>query len=126
MGDWGTGNFENDTASDHLSILTDRLISEVADVMAGDPAGIEPDEYGGVAVPANLELLSLLARQGYVGALLPEAEVVEGWKKTYMAVWESYYLDRPEVSSRYKDERRAVLIRTFDDLAELRRKEDSD
>ncbi|MFC4508612.1 MULTISPECIES: DUF4259 domain-containing protein [Streptomyces] len=124
MGDWGTGNFENDTAADHLSILTDRLVTEVADAMAGDPVEIEPDEYWGVAVPANLELLSLLARQGYVGASLPEAEVVEGWKKTYMAVWESC-IDDLMPSSGYKDERRTVLIRTFDELAELRRKEDS-
>ncbi|MDX3612490.1 DUF4259 domain-containing protein, partial [Streptomyces europaeiscabiei] len=29
--------------------------------MAGDPVELEPDEYWGVAVPANLELLSLLA-----------------------------------------------------------------
>jgi len=124
VGDWGTGNFENDTAADHLSILTDRLISEVADAMAGDPVEIEPDEYWGVAVPANLELLSLLARQGYVGASLPEAEVVEGWKKTYMAVWEGC-IDGLTPSPGYKDERRTVLIRTFDELADLRRKEDS-
>ncbi|WP_327696847.1 DUF4259 domain-containing protein [Streptomyces sp. NBC_00459] len=124
MGDWGTGNFENDTAADHLSILTDRLITEVTDAMAGDPVEIEPDEYWGVAVPANLELLSLLARQGYVGASLPEAEVVEGWKTTYMAVWESS-IDGLAPSSGYKDERRTVLIRTFDELAELRRKADS-
>ncbi|MPY60575.1 DUF4259 domain-containing protein [Streptomyces spongiae] len=125
MGDWGTGNFDNDTAADHLSILTDRLITEVADAMAGDPVEIEPDEYWGVAVPANLELLSLLARQGYVGASLPEAEVIEEWKKTYMAVWEGCIEDLAP-SSGYKDKRRTVLIRTFDDLAELRRKEDSD
>ncbi len=124
MGDWGTGNFDSDTAADHLSILTDRLITEVADAMAGDLVEIEPDEYWGVAVPANLELLSLLARQGYVGASLPEAEAVEGWKKTYMAVWEGC-IDGLAPSSGYKNERRAVLIRTFDELAELRRKEDS-
>lgn len=125
MGDWGTGNFENDTAADHLSILTDRLVTEVAVAMAGDPVRIEPDEYWGVAVPANLELLSLLARQGHVGASLPEAEVVEGWKRTYMAVWEGH-IDELGPSSGYKDERRAVLLRTFDELAELRKKEDSD
>ncbi|MFM9693419.1 DUF4259 domain-containing protein [Streptomyces europaeiscabiei] len=125
MGDWGAGNFDSDTAADHLSILTDRLITEVGAAMAGDPVEIEPDEYWGVAVPANLELLSLLARQGYVGAQLPEAEVVEGWKKTFMAVWEGC-IDALAPSSGYKDERRTVLIRTFDELAELRRKEDSD
>nr|WP_243876598.1 hypothetical protein [Streptomyces sp. 846.5] len=61
-----------------MSILTDRLITEVADAMASDPVGIEPDEYWGVAVPANLELLSLLARQGYVittGRILPYSGV---------------------------------------------------
>ncbi|EMF56820.1 MULTISPECIES: hypothetical protein [Streptomyces] len=125
MGDWGTGNFDSDTAADHVSILTDRLITEVADAMAGDPVEIEPDEYWGIAVPANLELLSLLARQGYVGASLPEAEVVAGWKNTFMAVWEGH-IDALTPSSGYKDERRAVLIRTFDELAELTRKEDSD
>ncbi|MEU5402844.1 DUF4259 domain-containing protein [Streptomyces sp. NPDC005963] len=125
MGAWGTGNFENDTAADHLSILTDRLITEVADAMAGDPVEIEPDEYWGVAVPANLELLSLLARQGYVGASLPEAEVIEGWKKTYMAVWEGS-IDGLAPAPGHKDGRRTVLIRTFDELATLRREEDSD
>ncbi|MFH8469077.1 DUF4259 domain-containing protein [Streptomyces sp. NPDC017991] len=124
MGDWGTGNFENDTAADHLSHLTDRLVTEVAEAMAGDPVGIEPDEYWGVAVPADLELLSLLARQGYVGASLPEADVVEGWKRTYMEVWEGS-IDGLEPSSGYKDARRAVLIRTFDELAELRRTKDA-
>ncbi|MEH0638859.1 DUF4259 domain-containing protein [Streptomyces bottropensis] len=124
MGDWGTGNFDSDTAADHLSILTNRLITEVADAMAGDPVELEPDEYWGIAVPANLELLGLLARQGYVGASLPEAEVVEGWKKTYMTAWEGR-IDDLTPSSGYKDERRTVLIRTFDELAELRRKEDS-
>ncbi len=125
MGSWGTGNFENDTAADHLSILTDRLIAEVTDAMAGDPVGIEPDEYWGVAVPANLELLNLLARQGYVGVSLPEAEVVQGWKRTYMAVWEGY-IDELGPPSGYKDKRRTVLIRTFDELTEHRKKEDSD
>ncbi|MFE5852653.1 DUF4259 domain-containing protein [Streptomyces sp. NPDC056500] len=125
MGTWGAGNFENDTAADHLSILTDRLITEVADAMAGDPVEIEPGEYWGVTVPANLELLSLLARQGYVGALLPETEVVEEWKKTYMAVWEGS-IDGLMPSPGHKDERRTVLIRTFDELAALRKKEDSD
>lgn len=125
MGTWGSGNFENDTAADHLSILMDRLITEVADAMAGAPVEIEPDEYGGVVVPANLELLSLLARQGYVGASLPEVEVVEEWKKAYMAVWEGY-IDNLAPAPGHKEERRTVLIRTFDELAALRRKADSD
>lgn len=54
MGTWGTGNFDDDTAADHLSILVSRLVREVTDAMAGDPVALEADEYWGVAVPCNL------------------------------------------------------------------------
>ncbi len=36
---------------------------------------IEPDEYGGVVVPCNVELLHLLARSGYGAGSLPQAQV---------------------------------------------------
>ncbi|MFJ8043384.1 DUF4259 domain-containing protein [Kitasatospora sp. NPDC096147] len=116
MGTWGSGNFESDTALDHLSIVIDRLVGEVAEAMAGDPVELEPDEYWGVAVPCHLELLHALAEGGYAGGSLPEAEVVEGWKRTFMAVWEQS-IDGLEPSPAFKEERRAVLHRTFDRLA---------
>ena len=50
MGTWGSGNFDDDKAADHLSIITARLLQEVVDAMAGDRVEIEPDEYWGVAV----------------------------------------------------------------------------
>ncbi|MDQ0791442.1 hypothetical protein [Streptomyces sp. B3I8] len=56
--------------------------------MSAGPAEIEPAECWGVAVPADLELLGLLAGQGCVGVSLRDAEVVEGWKKTYLLVEE--------------------------------------
>jgi hypothetical protein len=84
--------------------------------MAGDPVGIEPDEYWGNAVPCNVELLFVLARAGYGGSSLPRPEVVEGWKKDFMAVWEAT-IDGLEPSPDYKEERRTVLHRTFDELA---------
>ncbi|AXE78214.1 DUF4259 domain-containing protein [Streptomyces atratus] len=118
MGTWGSGNFDSDTAADHLSGITERLVSEIAEAMADDPVGLEPDEYWGVAVPCNVELLCLMAEQRYVGAEVPEAAVVEGWKKTFMDVWERT-IDGLEPEPGYKEERRAELIRTFDRLAGL-------
>ncbi|MFF8912237.1 DUF4259 domain-containing protein [Streptomyces sp. NPDC015032] len=118
MGTWGSGNFDSDTAADHLSDITGRLISEIEEAMAGDPVGLEPDDYWGVAVPCNVELLCLMAEQHYVGAKVPEAAVVEGWKKTFMDVWERI-IDGLEPADGYKKERRAELIRTFDRLAAL-------
>ncbi|MEH1017125.1 DUF4259 domain-containing protein [Micromonospora sp. CPCC 206060] len=118
MGTWGSGNFDDDTAADHLSGLTDRLISEVAEAMSGDPVGIEPDEYWGVAVPCSLELLHLIAQQNYVGASLPDPETIADWKSRYLAVWDRT-IDGLEPGPEYKEQRRAVLARTFDQLAIL-------
>ncbi|WNI24387.1 DUF4259 domain-containing protein [Streptomyces sp. ITFR-16] len=116
MGTWGAGNFDSDTAADHLSALVDRLVAEVTEVMSGDPAEIEPDEYGGVAVPCNLELLLMLDAAGWVGVTLPPAEVVRQWQESYMAVWERT-IDGLGPSDAYRAERRAVLTGTFERLA---------
>ncbi|MER8084564.1 DUF4259 domain-containing protein [Streptomyces sp. NPDC058316] len=115
MGTWGSGNFDDDTAADHLSGITGRLVSEIEEAMAGDPVGLEPDEYWGVAVPCNVELLCLIAEQHYVGATVPGAAVVERWEKTFMDVWERT-IDGLEPEPEHKEKRRAELIRTFDRL----------
>ncbi|MFD8696134.1 DUF4259 domain-containing protein [Kitasatospora purpeofusca] len=125
MGTWGNGNFESDTALDHLSAVVGRLVEEVTEAMAGDPVGLEPDEYWGVAVPCQLELLHALAQSGHAGGELPKAEVVEGWKETFMAVWERT-IDGLEPKPEYKRKRREVLIRTFDQLAADARRMDVD
>ncbi|WP_405759406.1 DUF4259 domain-containing protein [Streptomyces sp. NBC_01420] len=117
MGTWGAGNFDSDTAADHLSGLVERLVAEVGEAMGGDPVGIEPDEYDGVAVPCNLELLLLLHERGWVGVSLPAPEVVRGWRDAYLAVWERT-IDGMGPADGFKDERRAVLVDTFDRLAE--------
>ncbi|MFK3982824.1 DUF4259 domain-containing protein [Micromonospora sp. NPDC050397] len=116
MGSWGSRNFDNDTAADHLAMVTDRLVTEVAEAMAGDPVRIEPDEYWGVAVPCNLELLCLLADQRYVGVVLPPPETVADWKRRYLAVWDGS-IDGLEPTEDYRAERRAILVDTFDRLA---------
>ncbi|MCX5111632.1 DUF4259 domain-containing protein [Streptomyces sp. NBC_00378] len=118
MGTWGSGNFDSDAAADHLSGITGRLVSEIEEAMAGDPVGLEPDEYDGVAVPCNVELLCLMAEQNHVGASVPEPAVAEGWKKTFMDVWERT-IDGLEPEPEYKQDRRAELIRTFDRLIAL-------
>ncbi|MGW4233188.1 DUF4259 domain-containing protein [Streptomyces sp. NPDC004980] len=117
MGTWGAGNFDSDTAADHLAALADRLVTEVTEAMAGDPVELEPDEYWGVTVPCNLELLLVLDRQGWVGVSLPSPEVIRTWQKTFLGVWERT-IDGLEPKPAYKDERRAVLNKTFEDLAE--------
>ena len=117
MGTWGAGNFDSDTAADHLGDLVGRLTAEVTEAMAGDPVELEPDEYWGVTVPCNLELLLVLARQGWVGVTLPPPEAIRAWQEKFLAVWEAT-IDGLEPKPAYKDERRAVLNETFERLAE--------
>ena len=87
MGTWGDGNFDNDTAADHLDALMGGLVKEVSPAMA-NPGDIEPDEYWGCAVPCNIEILNLIARQRWCGANIPEPAIVEQWKRDYLAVWD--------------------------------------
>ncbi|NMM90883.1 DUF4259 domain-containing protein [Rhodococcus sp. SRB_17] len=122
MGTWGSGNFDDDTAADHLSDLTGRLVDEVTTAMSGDLVDIEPDEYWGVAVPCNLELLHLIAQQRHVGVSLPDPETIVGWKVRFLAVWDGA-IDGLEPKPDYKVQRREVLVRTFDQLAEVARRE---
>ncbi len=117
MGTWGAGNFDSDTAADHLGALGSRLVAEVSAAMAGDPVELEPDEYWGVAVPCDLELLLVLVRQGWVGLALPSPEVIRGWQERFLGVWERA-IDGLEPDPAYKDERRVVLNETFERLAE--------
>src|SRR5690606_37309851 len=114
---WGPGNFDSDTAADHLGTLTRRLVDEIQAAMA-DPSEIEPDEYWGVAVPCNLELLTLIGRQGYVGAQFPDADTISEWRKTFMDVWERT-IDGLEPMPEHKIERREVLHRTFEALLQV-------
>jgi len=122
VGTWGSGNFDSDTAADHLSMITDRLVTEVAEAMTGDPVALEPDEYRGVAVPCNLELLDLLSRTGHVGVVLPKVDVIEAWKRTFMEIWERT-IDGLEPSPAFRAERGTVLLDTFDRLIEQAREQ---
>ncbi|MFI6639414.1 DUF4259 domain-containing protein [Streptomyces sp. NPDC050504] len=117
MGTWGSGNFESDAAWDYLASFLDRIVSEVAEVMDGDPVELEPDEYWGVAVPCQLELLTVLVRAGHTYDSLLSPDTVKAWKEKFLTVWEDT-IDDLEPTPDYKEERRAVLIRTFDELAD--------
>lgn len=116
MGTWGPGNFDNDTAADHLSTFTARLRDEIAEAIAGGPTQIAADEYDGVAVPCNVELLALVAEQQWTGTVLPDPATVRSWKHTYLTIWDDS-IDELAPAAAWKKERRAVLARSFDRLA---------
>jgi tetratricopeptide (TPR) repeat protein len=114
MGTWGGGNFDDDTAAAHLHALMSGLVKEVSTAMA-DPGDIQPDEYWGCAVPCNIEILNLIARQRWSGTNIPKPAIVEQWKRDYLAVWDQH-IDLLEPTPKHKIDRRAVLVKTFDEL----------
>lgn len=123
MGTWGNGNFDSDTAADHLSILAARLLEETKTAMASKPVELEASEYWGVAVPCNVELMALLAEQQWVGAMVPDLTTVRAWKQTYLAIWDAS-IDGLSPSAEWKAARRAILVATFDRLAKASEREE--
>ena len=84
------------------------------------PAELEPDEYWGCAVPCNIEILCLFARQDWCGATLPPPDIARQWKATCLEVWErcapAFYAED------FIGLRRQVLVRTIDELVGLAEK----
>jgi hypothetical protein len=114
MGTWSHGNFDDDTSADHLSELTGKLVKEIRDAMR-NPDEIQPDEYWGCAVPCNIEILTLISAQKWVGTILPTHDEATQWKSTFMQVWDAC-IDDLDPKPEYKIQRRAVLEKTFNDL----------
>ncbi len=120
MGVWGTGNFENDTAADYLSLITSQIAEEIEEAIS-HPNEIEPDEFEGVVVPCKLEILYLFAKQHWVGLMLPDSALVIKWKKEYLFVWDQY-MEKSDSKEEYINARRKVIAKTFDQLIKYLKK----
>ena len=128
MGTWGPGNFENDYAADHLYAVCGPLLKEIEEAMK-DPSSLEPDELYGPLVPANLEIIACLSehleryKQGDLQdflypCVLPPPETVAEWKRQYMEIWDAC-INGLNPDPEYKQQRREVLVSTFDRLERL-------
>lgn len=115
MGTWGPGNFDSDTAAEHLTALTERLGDDLARAFAGAPGSIHPDADEGATVPCNVELLALIAEQRWEGLVLPPPATVRRWKVTYLAAWDRS-IDELGPRPAWKRQRRLVLTKSFDRL----------
>ena len=120
MGTFGSGNFDSDYSADYLSEVTSKIVADIKTAME-DPSELEPDEIGGVEVPCSIELLVLIAKQEWMGTVLPEVETIKQWRKTFMEVWERC-IDDLDPKPDHKANRRQVLERTFDELLEATEK----
>jgi hypothetical protein len=112
MARFGPGNFDEDAAADYAAEFVEvHLVKPITDAVR-DPESLERDEWFGVVVPCMVEFLAAIAKVR--PGLLPDPEVIRGWKAAYLAVWDR---EGPW------PERRAVLVRTFDRLIRQARRE---
>jgi len=120
MGVWGAGNFANDEALDYAHDLADQMVEQIESAVASEH-GMEPDEPESFRMMCNVELLWLLGQ--HVGLSLLESDKVVNWKSKYLAVWEGY-IDGLSPEPGYKEERRAVIVESFDRLIALCRSQE--
>src|SRR5262245_52794665 len=118
MGTWGAGNFENDTAAEHLIRLCEPLVEQIRNAVA-QPELMEPDEYDSGVMMANVEILAVLAanigrtEQSAIGGMIfpfpfPSVKEIKQWKREYLKVWDNY-IDKLEPQEDHKSQRRRVI-----------------
>ena len=112
MGTWAAGNFDNDNAGDYVYELVGGLVKQIESTVASE-SKMEPDRSSSVIMMCNVELVWVLCR--HLNMTPPKAATVEEWKQKYLAVWEAY-IDQLSPKAAYKQQRRAVLVQTFDQL----------
>jgi hypothetical protein len=114
MGTWGAGNFQDDNALDWLwSEVQQPLLRKIESAVAGH------DESNGHTIMAAVEVLTVLCEQ--LQANPPKPPEVAAWRDAYLAAWEGY-IDALGCKPKFKKERRAVIVNTFDRLLATSRK----
>ena len=115
MGSWGPGNFDNDTARDHLFEVTRELAEQVEQALADATAlklagkvetNAELAETLEAVLP-NIEIICVL-HESLGGGFLPEPESADEWQ--------SQFEQLTDVSS---GDRAAVIRETFERLRRL-------
>jgi hypothetical protein len=124
MGTWGVGNFENDTAAEHLIGLCKSLIEQIRNAFR-DPRLMRPGEHDSDIFVANIEILAVLGenigrtKKEIVGDLVfpfpfPSVKEIQDWMDEYLKAWDS---DIGKLAGpSYVTRRRPVIVQTFDRL----------
>ena len=114
MGTFGPGNFQNDGALDYVAELAVQLVERINDSLQGRKAN--PDELGETVLVPSVDILRLLC--AHCSAPVPEKTTIQAWKDKYLHIWNSR-IDATHPAPGYKEERRAVIVQTFDNLLQL-------
>ncbi len=112
MGTWGVGNFENDSALDYVDELAHTLAVKIDECLADEECS-PIDEMGEAVIVPTVAILSTLHEHCH--APPPKPAIVSAWKVGYLAIYDEQ-IDDLEPKAGYKEERRQVIVDTFDKL----------
>lgn len=111
MGTWGAEIYQNDGALDYVVELAQQVMEKIDYCFQGTRAN--PDELGESLLMPSVDILRLLCEQ--CNAPRPQRSTVQAWKDTYLDNWDGQ-IDQTHPAPGYKEQRRAVIVQTFDKL----------
>jgi hypothetical protein len=110
MGTWAEGNLDNDAALDYLGDLLEELSEEISDAISDGDLAIDE---GFDDAMATLEVIRILCTHS--PAAPPKADILSEWQKGILKVFDDQIDDLGPVEG-FKEARRKVIAKTFDDL----------
>jgi hypothetical protein len=112
MGTWGAGNFASDAALDFIAHQMRRYITLINEIFADEDRFRLDEDAEGELMP-SVEILILLCER--CAGILPKGLDVTAWKQRYLEMYDAQ-IDGLAPVPGHKEERRAVIERTFDRL----------
>ena len=121
MSRWGPDTFDSDRALDFIITEMDRHASAIERIFA-DSQRFRLDEDAEDELMPRIDILVLLTAHCY-GVLDKTPGEVAAWRARYLEMYDDQ-IDEMAPTEEHKQQRRAVIEATFDELIRLRRKQE--
>jgi hypothetical protein len=121
MGIWGYGNFERDDSLNVLGDLFEHIIQDIRETFSADSEKSLYDDFGESHIVANIDILITLF-QHYRSYPSMNLEEIAKWKQDYLSTYDRTIHEYSD-SIEYINQRRQVIIDTFDQLYRIIRDE---
>ena len=111
MGTWSAGNFDNDGALDYAGGLVSSFAARIEAILS-DEVMSRLDEDGERILMPSAELISVLCERS--GCAPPQPAAIASWQERYLAIFDVQI--EGLAGEGYAQERRAVIVQTFETL----------
>jgi len=114
MGTWGAGTFQNDAALDFINTEIDCHVGAIEKIFSDESRYSLDEDAEGELMP-RIEILLALCERCH--GVLHEDMDIAAWKTRYLAMYDEQ-IDGMEPGDDLKQQRRTVIVDTFDQLVE--------